>query len=154
MIAIAVPRGALGALLLALVSCAGIPPYAAPSAPEPPAIDVNGTWIGYTLLSWTELPTWLELTQRGNDVSGTLRIGDPDDVRHATFEIRGVVSGRTMQYEGTRFVEPAPGWCMTSGLLEWIDDERGVRLVGPYARSPHPGGCKPLVQGKIVIEPR
>lgn len=115
---------------------------------------LNGIWEGTATSNLTgeSFPYQWVISQKGNQVYGTISIGSDKDT--ATYSMQGYFDKGSLNFEGMEFLVSSPGsrWCIIRGQLEYRFSSNGNPILsGTYKPHRVPGGC-PTDSGTIFLK--
>jgi hypothetical protein len=123
-----------------------IAPLAQIGSPTPGLnLDVTGIWSGTATSEAASYPYEWNLKQTGSRVDGIVRISSNDGSSYGLFNMTGSVSGDTIAFQGTSFIEKQQGagisWCMPAGSVTYYGSLQMAKLEGTWGPNPIAGGC-------------
>jgi hypothetical protein len=115
------------------------------------SVNLAGCWIGVATGDANFRYHWC-LQQTGNMVSGAISLAMPDGSWPGSYEMRGVVEGRTLRFEGVQFIRNPGCWCLASGeLWVFVTADGTLELHGSWGALDIPGGCPEGTGGEVFL---
>lgn len=119
-------------------------------------MNLSGIWEGYSTDSdKNKIKYTIIINQQTNSIAGEIWLSTLNEVSYAKYEIKGIVSGQQLFFEGVKFLEKNPsnsGWCMASGDLKIIQSNNSISLIGSWGQNLISGGCPRGSKGEINVQ--
>jgi hypothetical protein len=115
-------------------------------------IDLSGNWQGYASVGIKKVNYDWQISQQGQNVSGTISISTLEGLDQSTHAFEGTIQGSVLVFRAVRWLSPQLStWCMAAGKLTFNAKTSPPELKGSWGANPIPGGCPTGAHGRVQL---